>query len=205
MKLNKVFIGLFISTVFLSCNNDDTIIDEEQKIKSYELIEIQWKLNSKDGQSIIEEKLPEFHFRNDSDTIIEIVIDPLENLQGSSKFKFRDSLLFTKIQFSEFQVAIPKELSLLSEEYSYLNSGIKVPLAKEESTFPFSYNLKTTYSLNRKSTLTSKYTLFLRKNEASFLATFRETSTGETLELDGIWSGIFFNNIEVESVANEIE
>lgn len=113
----------------------------------------------------------------------------IENLRGSSKFKFNDSLIFTEIEFSEIQVPILKELSLLSEEFSYLNSKIKMPLAQEELSFPFSYDIESIYNLNQKSTLTSNYTVFLRKNEASFLATFREISTGETLMLDGIWTG----------------
>jgi len=205
MKFTKLFIGLFLFIGFVSCSNDDTLSDDEQRLKSYELIAIQWKLNVNDGQSIVEEKIPEFHFRNDSDTIMEVVIEPLKNMQGSSTFRFNDSLTFTELNYSEVQVSIPEELSLLSEEYRYLGGSVKVPLAQEESSFPFSWHLKDTFALNQRSTLTSNYTVFLRKNKASFLATFRETTTGATLELDGTWTGLFFNNLEGESVADGID
>ena len=109
---------------------DDNFIEDEQISKSYELISIQWKLNETDGQSIVEKKIPEFHFRNETDTItiMEVVIEPLENLQGSSIFKFNDSLTFTEPSYEEVQVSVTKELSLLSEEYGYLGGGVKVPL-----------------------------------------------------------------------------
>jgi len=204
MKLTKLFIGLFLSVCFISCSEDETLINN-QEIKSYELTSIQWKLNTNDGQSIIEKKLPEFHFRNDSDTIMEVVIEPLKNIQGSSIFKFNESLKFAELNYSEVQVSIPGELSLLSGNYSYLEGGVKVPLVIEESNFPFSWDFKNTFELNQRSTLTSNYTVFLKKNKASFLATFRETTTGETIELDGIWTGWFFNNLEGESVADGID
>ncbi|TVZ26904.1 hypothetical protein JM83_1903 [Gillisia sp. Hel_I_86] len=205
MKLSKLFIALFLSIGFISCSEDDTLINNDQELKSYELVSVQWKLNTNDGQSIVEKKIPEFYFRNDSDTIMEIVIEPLKNIQGSSIFKFNDSLTFTGLNYLEVQVSIPEELSLLSGEYSYLGGGVKVPLAQEESSFPFSWYFKDTFALNQRSTLTSNYTVFLRKNKASFLATFRETTTGETLELDGTWTGLFFNNLEGESVADGID
>jgi hypothetical protein len=205
MKLTKVFIGLFLSIGFASCSNDDTLIEDEQRSKSYELIAIHWKINETDGQSIVEKKIPEFYFRNDSDTIIEVVIEPLKDLQGSSKFKFNDSLTFTELMYSEVQVSIPRELSLLSAEYRYLGGGVKVPLTQEESSFPFSSTFTNSLTLTKRTKLTSNYTIFLRKNKASFLATFRETSTGEILELDGTWTGLFFNNSKGESVVKEIE
>lgn len=205
MKLTKIFIGLFLSIGFVSCSDDDTLIDDEQRLKSYELIEIQWKLKATDGNSIVEEKIPEFHFRNDSDTIMEVILEPLENMRGSSIFKFNDTLAYTELNYSEVQVWIPKELSRLSAEYVYLRGGVKVPLAQEESFFPFSWNFKDSFTLNQGTTLTSNYTLFLRKSKASFLATFMEKTTGEILELDGTWTGLFFNNLEDYTVIDEIE
>ena len=205
MKFTNVFIGLLFSIGFVSCSSDDSINDEEQGLKSYELISIQWKLNETDGQSILEKKIPEFHFRNDTDTIMEVVIAPLENLQGSSIFKFNDSLTFAELTYSEVQVSITKELSLLSEDYSYLVGGVKVPLTQEESSFPFSLHLTDSFALTKGTKLTSNYTVFLRKNKATFLATFKEPTTGETLELDGTWTGVFFNNLEEKSVIEEID
>ncbi|MDT0691950.1 hypothetical protein RM549_19345 [Salegentibacter sp. F188] len=205
MKLTKMFIGLFLSIGFMSCSEDDTLIEDEQISKSYELISIQWKLNETDGQSIIEKKIPEFHFRNETDTVMEVVIEPLKDLRGSSIFKFNDSLTFTELSYEEVQVSVTKELSLLSEEYGYLGGGVKVPLTQEESSFPFSWNFTDSFALNKGTKLTSNYTVFLRKNRASFLATFKETTTEETLELDGTWTGIFFNNLEENSIIEEID
>lgn len=205
MKFTKLFIGLFLSIGLVACSSDDTITDEEQGLKSYELISIQWKLNEADGPHIIEKKIPEFHFRNETDTIMEVVIEPLKNLKGSSIFKFNDSVTFTEINYSEAQVSITRELSLLSEEYSYLVGGVKVPLTEEKSFFPFTWNFTDSFTLNKGTKLTSNYTVFLRKNKASFLATFKETSTGETVELDGTWTGLFFNNVEEKSLVEEID
>ena len=205
MKFTNVFIVLFLSLGFASCSNDDTLIDDEQRSKSYELVAIQWKLDETDGQSIVEKKIPEFHFRNESDTILEVDIEPLKDLQGSSIFKFNDSLAFAELSYSEVQVSIPRELSLLSGDYVYLGGGVKVALTQEESSFPFSMYFKDSFTLTKRTKLTSNYTVFLRKNKASFLATFRETSTGETVELDGTWTGLFFNNLEEESVLEEID
>lgn len=204
MKFTNVFIGLFLSIGFASCSNDD-LIDDEQGSKSYELIAIQWKLNETDGQSIVEKKIPEYHFRNDSDSIIEVVIEPLKNLQGSSIFTFNDSPTYANLNYSEVEVSIPEDLSLLSQGYSYIVGGVKVPLTQEKSSFPFSTDIKSSFTLTKRTKLTSNYTIFLRKNNATFLATFKEISTGETLELNGTWTGMFFNNSEGESVLEEIE
>ena len=136
---------------------------------------------------------------------MEVVIEPLKNLKGSSIFKFNDSVTFTELNYSEVQVSITRELSLLSEEYSFLGGGVKVPLTEEESFFPFTWNFTDSFTLNKGTKLTSNYTVFLRKNKASFLATFKETSTGETVELDGTWTGLFFNNVEERSLVEEID
>lgn len=205
MKFTNVLIAIFLCVGFASCSNDDTLVDDEIESKSYELIAIQWKLNETDGQSIVEKKIPEFHFRNETDTIMEVVIEPLKNLQGSSIFKFNDSLTFTELIYSEVEVSVTKELSLLSEEYGYLGGGVKVPLTQEESFFPFSWYFTDSFALSKGTKLTSNYTVFLRKNKASFLATFKETTTGETLELDGTWTGVFFDHLEEKSVIEEID
>ncbi|MBZ9629745.1 hypothetical protein LB465_03055 [Salegentibacter sp. LM13S] len=104
-----------LSIGFVSCSNDDSLIDDEQKLKSYELISIKWKLNDTDGQSIVEKNISEFHFINDSDTILSVVIEPLKDLKGMSSFTFNDSLSSTDLNYSEVEVSIPKELNLLSE------------------------------------------------------------------------------------------
>ncbi|UJH91698.1 hypothetical protein LZ575_03150 [Antarcticibacterium sp. 1MA-6-2] len=205
MKFTKVFLGIVLFIGFASCSSDDALNDVEQRSKSYELIDIQWKLDETDGESIVENKIPEFHFRNDSDTIMEVIIEPLKNIQGSSIFKFNDSLAFEEIIYTEVKVSIPRELSLLSQEYSYLNGGVKVAFTQEESLFPFSWNFTDSFTLSKGTKLTSNYTVFLRKNKATFVATFKETTTGETLELEGTWTGMFFNNIEEKSVLEEID
>ncbi|MDT0689155.1 hypothetical protein RM549_05125 [Salegentibacter sp. F188] len=205
MKFTNIFLGLFLFLGFVSCSNDDDFIEEEQRSKSYELISVQWKLDENDGQSIVEKKLPEYYFRNDSDTIMEVVIEPLKDLQGSSIFKFNDSLTFAELHYPEVEVSVPGELSLLSENYVYLGGGVRVPLTQEESFFPFFRSFTSTFTLTERTQLTSNCTVFLRKNKATFLATFRETTTGETLELDGTWTGLFFNNLEEHSVLEEID
>ncbi|CAM4114873.1 hypothetical protein [Flavobacterium weaverense] len=149
-------------------------------------------------------KIPEFYFQNDTDTTMEIIIEPLKHKQGSSIFKFNDSISFTKLNHKKVSVSITKELSLLSENYSYLEGGVEVPLTQEESFFPFSDYAKLSLMLNPRNTLTTNYTLFLRKNKASFLATFREKSSGHIIELTGNWTGLFFDNLTGESVINEI-
>ena len=204
MKNRQTLIGLFLSIILVSCHSDESLIDDEQSLKSYELISIEWKLDETDGQSIVEERIPAFHFRNDADTSMPIILEPLKDWQGSSIFKFNDSLAFTKLNYKEVNVSITKELSLLSERYSYLLGGVSVPLTQEESFFPFSDYVELSLMLNPQSTLTTNYTLFLRKNKASFLATFKENNTGEILELKGTWTGLFFNNLIGESEVNEI-
>jgi len=205
MKITKTLIGLLLFITFASCSDDDSITDNNQESKSYELVDMQWKLKATDGQSIIEKQIPEFNFQNNSDTIMEIVIEPLKNLEGSSTFKFEDPITFSEINYQNNMVSIPEELSILSEEYSNLIGGIKVLLNDEKSSFPFSSNVKISTDLASKSTLTSNYTVFLRENRASFLATFREKSTGETIRLRGNWIGLFFNNLENETIVNEID
>ncbi|MHA7944248.1 hypothetical protein ACJOV8_014315 [Formosa sp. 3Alg 14/1] len=206
MKLHTLLIGLCLCLAAISCNSDETTtMEQENSLKAYELMSLEWKLNTNNGQTIIEEKLPEFYFRNDSDTIMQVVINPLENLLGNSKFVFNDSLRFAQLNYPEIQVFIPDELSLLSETYGTLYGGTEVPFNQEPSAFPFSYNSTSTYALNGKSILTSNYTVFFKQNTATILAIFRETTTGERLELDGTWTGVFFNNIKVETIANAID
>lgn len=205
MKFSRAFVIVFFSFGILACSSDDAEIDNEQYLKSYELVSIEWKLSENDGQSIVEKKLPEFNFRNDSDTIMEVSIEPLEGINGSSKFTFNDSLTFLGLNHPEIEVPVPDELNLLSEDFRYIGGGVKVPFTNMESSFPFSWHFKDTFALNKRTKLTSNYTIYLRKNRASFLAIFSESTTGETLELEGTWTGLFFNNAEVESLAEEIE
>lgn len=190
---------------FVSCNDEAITAVDDERLRSYELIALQWKLSSGDGQIIVEKKLPEYHFRNDSDTIVEVIIEPLKHLEGSSRFTFNDSLTYAKLNYPEIQVSIPKELSLLSEKYGYLSGGIKAPLRQEESFFPFSSYIKKSFALTKKTMLTTHYTIYLRENKATFLATFKETTTGEILDLDGTWTGLFFNHSESASLIEDIE
>ena len=142
-----IIIGLGLSLGFLSCASDDTTTDLEDQLKSYELMSVEWKLDDNDNQIIIEHKLPEYHFRNDSDTVIEVKVDPLEHLGGISQFSFNDSLKFKEINAPEVQVTIPDELSLLSDTYSFLYGGITVPISIQAYVFPFKNNFTTTYLL----------------------------------------------------------
>ena len=205
MKFSRAFVIVFFSFGILACSSDDAEFDNEQYLKSYELVSIEWKLSENDGQSIVEKKLTEFNFRNESDTIIEISIQPLKDLTGHSKFKFNDSLTFIELNHPNTKVAIPREVSLLSEEFRSISSGIKADLTIEESSFPFSWSFKNTFALNKRSKLTSNYTVFLRKNTATFLAVFSEPTTGEILKLEGTWTGLFFNNVEEESLIEAID
>ncbi|PRP67463.1 hypothetical protein [Nonlabens agnitus] len=205
LKITKIITGLLMFLTFTSCSDDDAIIDNNQDLKSYELVDIQWRLTETDGQRIIEEQIPEFSFENNSDTVMEIVIEPLKDLKGFSIFKFEDSEAFSVINYEEIKVSIPEEISFLSEGYSNLIGGIKVPLTNEKSSFPFSTTVKNSTNLQPNSKLTSNYTVFLRENKASFLATFKEMNTGEILKLNGGWTGLFFNNLEVETVTNPID
>lgn len=206
--MKKIFTGFLVMTIcisgFMSCTSDD-VLENEKLSRSYELTKIKWKLDKNDGQTIIEEPLPGLYFRNESDTIMPVVIEPLKDLKGSSKFTFNDPVTFNKLHFSEVQVSIPNEIELLSENYSYLMGGQKVFLGLEEATFPFSWNIKDSISLNQKSELNYNCTVFLKQNKASFVAVFRETNTRETIELDGTWTGIFFNNLTDISVIKSIE
>lgn len=203
MKIINSLIGLFITVFLLSCSENETLPDNEQP-RSYDLVEVKWKLDSTNEQNIVEKKIPEFYFHNDSDSTMSVIINPLENMEGSSVFKFDDFQTFKKLNYSQVQISVPKELSLLSEEYTHLYGGVKVPLTDEEFFFPFSRSFKDSITLNQNNTLTSNYTLFLKENIASFLVTFREKSTGEILELTGNWKGSFFGSLSEKTVINEI-
>ncbi|AFL85508.1 hypothetical protein Belba_2987 [Belliella baltica DSM 15883] len=204
MKFTNLIIGLFLTKTLFSCSKDDSFPDYEQ-LKSYDLIEIKWKLEATNSQNIVEKKIPEFYFENDSDKPMSVVIKPLENIEGSSIFEFDDLQTFEKLNFSKTQVVIPKELSLLSEQYVNLSSGVKAPLTNEESFFPFSRSFKDSITLNKNNSLTANYTLYLKENKANFLAIFKENSTGEILELTGNWTGMFFEKLSEKTVINEIE
>lgn len=199
MRFTDSLIGLFVAVILLSCSESDALPVNEQ-LKSHDLIEIKWKLEATNEQNIVEKKIPEIYFQNDSDTTMSVVINPLENMEGSSIFEFDDFQTFEKLNFSQTQVPIPKELSLLSEEYVYLSGGVKAPLSHEEFFFPFSQSFKDSITLNQNNTLTVNYTLFLKENKAKFLATFKENSTGEILELTGNWTGMFFEKLSEKTV-----
>lgn len=206
MKFSKERFFIFILYFGLvSCSLEEGLELEEQKLKSYELISLQWKLKGSDGQSIVEQKLPTYNFQNNSNSVMEVVIEPLKNLRGNSTFTFDDALAFSELNYSEVLVAVPKELSLLSPQYSYISGGVELPLKQETSNFPFSSVIKDTYSLNEKTKLTSNYTIFLMQNEASFIAKFKEKTSGDFLKLEGTWKGLFFNSLEESSVIKEID
>lgn len=168
-------------------------------------MKIKWRLGDGDGQSIVEEKIPEFYFINDTNVDKHIVVNPLENKMGSSKFTFNDSLMFQNLDYKEIQVSIPKELSLLSETYVNISGGVQVLLGAEVSSFPFSQTFQDSITLIPNTSLTSNYTLFIKRNKASFNAIFKETTTGELIMLEGSWQGDFFNNLEGQSVIDEID
>ncbi len=45
----EVKVGLFLSIGFASCSNEDTLINDEERLKSYELITVQ-SAGEKNGQ-----------------------------------------------------------------------------------------------------------------------------------------------------------
>ncbi len=204
MKFANLLIGLFVAVIPLSCSDND-ILPVDEQLNSYDLIEIKWKLGATNEQNIVEKKIPEMYFQNDSGTTMPVVINPLENMEGSSLFEFDDFQTFEKLNFSQAQVIIPKELSLLSEQYVNLFGGVEVPLSQEEFFFPFSQSFKDSITLNQNNTITINYTLFLKENKAKFLALFKENATGEILELTGNWTGMFFEKLTEKTVINEID
>ncbi|MDT0676191.1 hypothetical protein [Autumnicola musiva] len=204
--MRKGFRIIFSIIVFfnLSCSKDDENI-EKNVPRRYELSQIEWKLTEGDSQEIIKKELPEIYFKNDSDTILPVVIEPLNGINGSSEFNFNDSIRFSELNYSPVKVSITGEIDLLSNSYSYLGGGLKVNLQQEESSFAFQYFFKNSTNLNPETELTSTYILYLKKNKASFRARFREINTGEIIELEGSWTGIFFNNLEGETPLSNIE
>lgn len=203
MKFAKLLIVFSLIISVISCHNDESIIGNEQISKTYELIEIKWRLGDGDGQSIVEDKIPEFYFINDTNVDKHVVVNPLENKMGSSKFTFNDSLMFQNLDYKEIQVSIPNELSLLSGTYVNISGGVQVLLGAKVGSFPFSQTFEDSITLIPNTSLTSNYTLFIKRNKASFNTIFKETTTGELIMLEGSWEGEFFNNLEGQSVINE--
>lgn len=135
-----------------------------------------------------------------------MIHDPLKNLKGSSKFEYQ--LLedvHIKIDSLSKIISIPSEISLLSDGYSHLGGGIKVPFRKEESRFPFSLELRDSVNLKPRTQISYQSTLFLKKNTATFKARFDQPETGDSFELTGKWTGFFYQTMNTEGVFDEIK
>lgn len=190
----------------MGCSKDDDngapILPEANQ--PYELADIQWVLNDGDGQEIIEKELPYQLFQNKGDVPMPIIYNPLKNLKASSKFEYQ--LLedvHIKIDSLSKIISIPSEISLLSDGYSHLAGGLKVPFMKEEFRFPFSIKITDSVNLKPRTQISCQSTLFLKKNTATFKARFDQPETGDSFELTGKWTGFFYETMN--TVFDEIK
>jgi len=205
MNLRNLSFILFLfscSAFVISCSKDDEIAEN----KTYELKEISWTLKDGDGQEIIEKKLPEQVFRNDGNSAMPISIKPLEGLKGTSQFFNGDIQLFSKLNGNEVDVSIPSLVELLSSSGSgYVVGGIKVPFRLEESSFPFSTDIKETTELPPHTELHYSATVYLKKITATYSARIGEKEGFDSYETAGKWTGVFFYTINEASVLNDIK
>lgn len=210
MKYEKLSHLLILSICFIlliGCGKDDdnlTLVVPEAK-QPYELADIQWALKDGDGQEIIEKVLPEKLFKNEGDATVAITFDPLANLRGSSTFEFElPEDLPVKLD-SLKKIAVLSEINLLSEGYSHIGGGTKVPFRREEFNFPFWISIKETVDLKPKTQIRYQDTLLLKKNMATFKARFEQPETRESFELTGKWTGVFYKTLNGNAVFEEVK
>jgi len=192
----------FILFIVLGCTTEsDDVMPENNE--AYELRDIQWILEEGDGQEIIEKELPGRFFKNEGDTIMQVIIG-LPKEQGSSHFQFDlpEDLTFNLHSAS---VSVIAHIDLLSDSYSHIGGGTKVPFQLAESFFPFSISIEETTGLNPHTQMSYRETIFLKKNIATFKARFEQPGTKDSFELKGKWTGFFYHTMESKSVIEEID
>ena len=207
-KKLRLLITLFSCLILLiGCSKDD---DTENPVlpeanQPYELADIQWILKDGDGQETIEKILPEKLYKNEGNTTVQITSDPLENLQGSSTFEFEfPEDLPVKLDSLQ-KIPIISEIDLLSDSYTHIGGGTKVPFRKEESHFPFSFSSTETVELKPGFQIRYKDTLVLKKNTATFKARFEQPETRDSFELTGKWTGVFYQTLYTSGIYEEIK
>src|SRR5699024_11105192 len=156
---------------------------------------IQWVLEEGDGQKILERKLPVQSVINNSSALVYPNFNPLKNMEGSSHFQFElpEGLSLEPDSLSKL-VSIPAHIDLLSDNYTHIGGGIKVPFQRAQSSFPFSAKFEESLQVNPKTKMDYQATLFLRKNTATFKAIFVQPETKDRIELTGKWTGVFYKS-----------
>jgi len=202
MHQKNLLLVLFLtSCIFVtSCSKDDEIVVN----KTYELKEISWTLKGDDGQVIIEKKLPEQVFHNDGNSTMPVSINPLEGLKGTSQFYNDNVQDVSKLNGKEVNVSVPSLVELLSSsDYHYVVGGVEAPFQLEESSFPFSTEIKATTDLPPHTELRYTATIYLKKITATYSARVEEKEGSDSYETSGKWTGVFFHTINSSSVFND--
>ncbi|MGV8091208.1 MAG: hypothetical protein AB2L24_05010 [Mangrovibacterium sp.] len=205
MKRTNLFTILFLSLCFVfivSCSDDDELVEN----KAYELKEISWTLKDGDGQEIIEKQLPEQVFRNEGNTRMPVSINPLEGLEGTSRFYSDDAKTFTELNGTDVLVSVPSEVELLSfSGCKYFVGGVKVPFILDEASFPFSTEIEVSAELTPYTEMRYGATVYLKKITATYYARFGEKDGMDSYDIEGKWTGIFFHTIESFTLYDDIK
>ncbi len=192
--------------LIISCSSDDDISPNNPE-SAYELQSIDWRFNEENPEELISVELPEFYFKNESDSILPVSINPLEYLKGSSRFIFNDSLAFAEFNYPVHEISAPMDTFFLESTYARVQGRIQpVILQQETFNFAFSSNSSSTTEIPPNNELRAIYTLAMKKVYADFLITYKDANTGAIKTFDGVWEGYFYNNnTQVEFAMNEIE
>ena len=124
--------------------------------------------------------------------------------QGSSYFQF-DLPENLNFNLDSTSVSVIAHIDLLSDSYSHIGGGTKVPFQLAESFFPFSISIEESIGLNPNTQISYRETIFLKKNTATFKARFEQPGTQDSYELKGKWTGFFYPTMESKSVIEEID
>ncbi len=204
MSYFKLSIFLFLILIAGCSKNDEHHI--VKKSEPYVLEDIQWVLREGDGEEIIEERLPDEMVKNNSSALVRTTFNPLKKVEGSSHFQFDlPQNISLDLDSVSNWVSVPAYIELLSDSYTHIVGGTKVPFQRLKSHFPFSYKFEQSVEVTPKTQVTYQATLFIRKNTATFKAIFVQPETKKRFELTGKWTGEFYQTIQTHLAADELD
>jgi len=167
-----------------------------------------WKLDKGDGMEIVKITVPEQIFSNATDTPLPIEFSPDEYyIHETSYFESEDNDLFNKLVGEHSVVYIPKDISLLSEEYKMITETTLVSLyAGEEFEIVTTLVPSFKWELNPKTSLIYNGAAHYRKIKATYCVTFiAEEDNQIKQEIEGKWYGVIIDHREHKTRFESIE
>lgn len=199
----RIAIIALCATLAVACDNTDT---DGPSPERYELSRIEWILKEGDGETFVECPATTRVVENSTSEPVTIKINPLENMRLTSEFTTEQAELFAQLNAPDARTLIPSHIELLSHgTWSTMASGTEVPLRTGTSNVDSPTKIEYEYTVPTSTCLQVEATVILRRIRATFRAVYVDPNSRLRVEIEGKWTGLFYERTETEATIGPIE